>query len=57
MNTLYEAQVTSQHPLNLLNSDQKIIAEVLNRLNKHIGSLTHLDQTLNNAPSPTLSVC
>uniref|UniRef100_A0A669DW20 Reverse transcriptase domain-containing protein n=1 Tax=Oreochromis niloticus TaxID=8128 RepID=A0A669DW20_ORENI len=41
-----ETNVSSYRPLSLLNSDQKIIAKVLtNRLNKHIGSLIHPDQS------------
>lgn len=38
--------VASYRPLSLLNSDQKIVAKVMtNRLNGHIGSLIHPDQT------------
>ena len=38
--------VASYRPLSLLNSDQKIVAKVLtNRLNSHVGTLIHSDQT------------
>ena len=38
--------MTSYRPLSLLNSDQKIVAKVMtNRLNKHISTLIHPNQT------------
>lgn len=41
-----DTNVASYRPLSLLNSDQKIIAKVMtNRLNEHIATLVHPDQT------------